>query len=235
MNTTTFSPALLAHLLLPLSGVRVQQVGLFSTQVLLRLVATASTARCPVCATPSSSVHSSYTRQLADLPWGRARVHILLRVRKFRCGTPTCPQRVFERLPTLVAPYARQTARRQPSCAPSAWRWADALPCAWPTACACRPAAPACCASCARPFGPSMAACGSSASTIGPFGAATTRAPSSWTWSATNPWTCCRIANPHGDRLAAPPPQYRGQQPRPRQRLRRGCYPGCAPGASGRR
>lgn len=114
MKTNTFPPSLLGHLLPSLTGVRVQQVAVFATHVLLRLAATAPTALCPICATPSASVHSSYTRQLTDLAWGTASVQILLRVRKFRCACPTCPRRVFtERLPALAAPYARQTPRRQ--------------------------------------------------------------------------------------------------------------------------
>lgn len=69
-------------------------------------------ARCPHCATPSSAVHSRYTRMPADLPWGGYAVRFLLHVRKFFCRIPTCPQRIFtERLPGVVAPLARKTVR----------------------------------------------------------------------------------------------------------------------------
>ena len=49
---------------------------------------------------------------MADLPWSGRRVRMLLSVRKFRCPRIECPRRIFtERLPSLVEPYARKTAR----------------------------------------------------------------------------------------------------------------------------
>jgi transposase len=49
---------------------------------------------------------------VADLPWSGRRVRMLLSVRKFRCPRIGCPRRIFtERLPSLVEPYARKTAR----------------------------------------------------------------------------------------------------------------------------
>jgi len=49
---------------------------------------------------------------LADLPWGPYTVCVQLRVRKFFCDHPACPREIFtERLPTVVAPWARRTLR----------------------------------------------------------------------------------------------------------------------------
>ena len=46
----------------------------------------------------------------ADLPCGGRLVSLSLAVRKFACGTSTCPRRIFtERLPDLVQSYARMT------------------------------------------------------------------------------------------------------------------------------
>ncbi|HEV2461156.1 MAG TPA: ISL3 family transposase, partial [Ktedonobacterales bacterium] len=48
----------------------------------------------------------------ADLPWCGVVVHLLLQVRRFFCDQPTCPRAIFtERLPGVVAPYARRTVR----------------------------------------------------------------------------------------------------------------------------
>jgi transposase len=81
-------------------------------EILLTLVATAPQSPCPVCGHLAWSVHSSYHRSLADLPWGQHAVRLHLVVRKFFCRASDCPRRVFtERLPTLVAPYARRTTR----------------------------------------------------------------------------------------------------------------------------
>jgi transposase len=80
--------------------------------VLLQLTTTALTACCPRCAVPSSSVHSRYQRHLTDLPWGTRPVRLQLMVRKFVCRNPSCTRRIFtERVPELVAAYARKTQR----------------------------------------------------------------------------------------------------------------------------
>ncbi len=67
---------------------------------------------CPDCHVSASRMHSHYTRTLADLPWADFTVHLQLTSRKWFCPTVTCPRRIFtERLPTVVAPWARRTLR----------------------------------------------------------------------------------------------------------------------------
>jgi transposase len=67
---------------------------------------------CPHCNVPSAHPHSRYQRTLADLPWADFTVRIHLTVSKWFCSTEACPRRIFtERLPTLVAPWARRTQR----------------------------------------------------------------------------------------------------------------------------
>lgn len=69
-------------------------------------------ACCPLCHQPSSRVHSRYVRQIADLPWHGIALRLRLRVRRFFCTNPACQRAIFtERLPGLVAPYARKTIR----------------------------------------------------------------------------------------------------------------------------
>jgi transposase len=80
--------------------------------VLLQLTTTNITAACPCCAVSSSSIHSRYQRSVTDLTWGTCTVRIQLKVRKFVCRNPHCERRIFtERLPELVAAYARKTRR----------------------------------------------------------------------------------------------------------------------------
>jgi transposase len=67
---------------------------------------------CPHCNLPSIRPHSRYQRTLADLPWADFTVRIDLTVRKWFCSTEACPRRIFtERLPAIVAPWARRTQR----------------------------------------------------------------------------------------------------------------------------
>jgi transposase len=99
--------------LLPASAaVRLADLTVADDQLLLHLTATAATAACPLCATPSATIHSRYHRQLTDVPWGSMQIRLQLRVRKFVCRNPECVRRIFtERLPNLVASYARKTTR----------------------------------------------------------------------------------------------------------------------------
>ena len=83
-----------------------------ATLIILRVTSTQQIVPCPVCAVCTRRVHSRYTRTLADLPWGTPRVRWQLCVRKFVCPNAPCSRRVFtERLPGVVAPWARQTQR----------------------------------------------------------------------------------------------------------------------------
>ena len=73
---------------------------------------TASEAKCALCKSTSAKVHSRYTRLLADLPWLGYAVRLKLHLRRFFCHNPDCQRQIFaERLPNVVAPYARRTLR----------------------------------------------------------------------------------------------------------------------------
>ncbi len=81
-------------------------------QVVLTLEVIQPWAECPACHCPSIRVHSGYVRTVADLPAGGCQVRLLLSVRRFFCDQPDCPKRTFtERIPTVVAHYARKTVR----------------------------------------------------------------------------------------------------------------------------
>lgn len=67
---------------------------------------------CPKCGQASTSLHSRYQRRVADLPWHGVTIKLQLNTRKFRCQNDLCSQNVFcERLPNVVATYARKTVR----------------------------------------------------------------------------------------------------------------------------
>ncbi len=67
---------------------------------------------CPLCGHPSTSIHSYYQRTAADLPWHGVTIKLQLNTRKFRCQNALCSQKIFcERLPKVVASYARKTVR----------------------------------------------------------------------------------------------------------------------------
>ncbi len=80
----------------------------------ITLVVQTAAARpmCPRCQRRSSRAHSRYVRRVSDLPWHGVSVKLELHTRRFRCQNSLCTQRIFcERLPRVVAHYARQTVR----------------------------------------------------------------------------------------------------------------------------
>ncbi len=73
---------------------------------------TSEEAECPVCHRRSARIHSRYVRQVADLPWMGCAVRLELHVRRFFCTNTECARQIFtERIPSIVAPYARRTTR----------------------------------------------------------------------------------------------------------------------------
>ena len=69
---------------------------------------------CPHCHQTSTRIHSYYTRTVTDRSIGDRAVVLHLRVRRFRCPTPTCPARTFtEQLPDVVPPRHHRTVRAQ--------------------------------------------------------------------------------------------------------------------------
>ncbi len=81
--------------------------------VILISVSSISLARlCPCCQTISERIHSSYERHPADVPFVGCSVRLDIAVRRFFCDNDKCERSIFaERMPSLVAPYARRTNR----------------------------------------------------------------------------------------------------------------------------
>jgi transposase len=96
----------------PLLHLETWQIDTTTGQVTLRVQSTQTLMHCPVCRFPTRRIHSRYTRTVADLPWAEYRVVLQLSVRKFFCANGRCLRRIFtERLPGVVAPWARRTER----------------------------------------------------------------------------------------------------------------------------
>src|SRR4051812_45267575 len=80
-----------------------------SQTIIVVVTTTASKASCPVCQNLSEHVHSRYVRHVADLPWMGWEVKLELHTRRFFCLNLACSRQIFaERLPNVVAPYARR-------------------------------------------------------------------------------------------------------------------------------
>ena len=100
------------HLLADPTSMRLEKIVPHDSSLTLVVAATRAQAECPRCHRLATRVHSYYTRSVADLPWHGVVVRLELRTRRFRCRNSLCLTRVFcERLPRVVAHYARQTVR----------------------------------------------------------------------------------------------------------------------------
>src|SRR5215469_50225 len=83
-----------------------------ATEIVAMVRSRATSCPCPVGGIPSSRIHSRYARMVLDLPWHGVPMRLRLHVCRFFCDVPTCPRAIFaERLPDVVAPYARRTTR----------------------------------------------------------------------------------------------------------------------------
>lgn len=101
-----------ATLLADPTATRLEKIVSATSSLTLVVRTTRPQAECPRCHRPSSRVHSYYTRTVADLPWHGVAVNLRLRTRRFRCKNSLCTKRIFcERLPRVVAYYARKTVR----------------------------------------------------------------------------------------------------------------------------
>jgi transposase len=98
---------------LPLpEGMLIDQVQITENGLLITVIATHPTSRCPLCSECSSSIHSSYRRRVRDVSCGGRQVQLSLTVRKFFCRNALCQRKIFtERIPQFVEPWARMTIR----------------------------------------------------------------------------------------------------------------------------
>jgi transposase len=93
-------------------GLEVASISVSDKLLTVRLKACAPSGVCPLCGRAATHVRSYYTRFVADVPCASRHVQLVLRVRKFRCDTVSCPRKIFaERLGPFIEAWARKTTR----------------------------------------------------------------------------------------------------------------------------
>jgi zinc-finger of transposase IS204/IS1001/IS1096/IS1165 len=101
---------LLAVLFPHLAGLHEDRVEDTGDAVVIFASCRAALACCPRCGQESSRVHGGYSRVVADGAAGSRPVLIALRVRRFRCQQPSCPQVTFaEQAEGLTSRYRRRS------------------------------------------------------------------------------------------------------------------------------
>ncbi len=66
-----------------------------TSELVIGVVCHAASMECPECHQPSARIHGNYQRTVAALPCAGSNVILVLTGRKFVCGTPTCPRKIF--------------------------------------------------------------------------------------------------------------------------------------------
>ena len=102
----------MASLPINLPGLRIQSISSCDKRILIFAATIRRRATCPACGKASRQVHSFYIRRPRDLPLSGVPVELRIQVRRFRCQESRCRKKTFaERLPDLLPPYSRRTAR----------------------------------------------------------------------------------------------------------------------------
>src|SRR5215510_12178861 len=65
------------------ASLQIEALDICEQSIVLHAISTTTSVPCPLCAAQATSVHSTYTRTLADLPWSGWAVRLRLRVRRF--------------------------------------------------------------------------------------------------------------------------------------------------------
>ena len=90
----------------------ISEVDTIQNNIMLKIMSTKKSCKCPICDTESSKVHSLYNRFILDLSIIDKGLSIYLTSRKFVCINRFCHRNIFtERYQTLIMPYARRTHR----------------------------------------------------------------------------------------------------------------------------
>ncbi len=66
---------------LPIPDLALESVAVAEQRIAILAVSTERVARCPVCRSVSTRIHSHYLRTVADLPWSGRAISFALRVK----------------------------------------------------------------------------------------------------------------------------------------------------------
>jgi len=81
------------------AGITIDSIDPSANELVIRIACDFPSMPCPECQQPSARIHSCYQRMVADLPCAGRNVILALTLRKFVCGTSTCPRKIFTEKP----------------------------------------------------------------------------------------------------------------------------------------
>ena len=83
--------------------------------VVFQIHSKVSETECPYCGIKSKSVHSTYVREIQDLPIMGKKTILLVQTRKMFCNNPECVKRTFSERHKFVVSSGKKTIRLEKS------------------------------------------------------------------------------------------------------------------------
>lgn len=80
-------------------------------QIIMKIRSVKKEAECPYCGCSSSRIHSTYEREIQDIPTQGRQTILLVAARKLFCINPSCPHKTFSERFHFVTPNGRKTKR----------------------------------------------------------------------------------------------------------------------------
>ena len=80
-------------------------------KVIFHIASIITELECPFCGRKTSKVHSTYQREIQDLPMQGKKVILLVDTRKMRCMNPDCSHKTFSEKHPFVTAKSKKTNR----------------------------------------------------------------------------------------------------------------------------
>lgn len=93
------------------SNYELLQYHIKDTVVVFKIQSTEKELECPFCGAKSKQVHSTYQREIQDLPIQDRQVILLVNTRKMFCNNPECSHKTFSEKHPFAAPKTKKTNR----------------------------------------------------------------------------------------------------------------------------
>ena len=82
-----------------------------SDVVIIEVCSSKVHAVCPYCGNSSARTHSTYQREIQDIPLHDKQTILLLNVRKMFCDNPNCSHKTFSERFSFISPNGKKTTR----------------------------------------------------------------------------------------------------------------------------
>jgi len=82
-----------------------------NSQIIFEIASAIKSICCPYCCTSSMKVHSTYQREIQDLPIQNKQVILLVNTRKMFCSNEKCSHKTYTEIHPFVARNGKKTER----------------------------------------------------------------------------------------------------------------------------